>query len=91
MIMTDIRQFLEYWDRVRFRTRRVIACVPPEHLEWSVAKGRFTLGDLVRHLAGIERYMFVECAMQRPIRYPGHGRELASGYEQVLEYFRPLE
>ena len=90
MIVTDIRQFLEYWDRVRFRTRRVIACIPPEHLEWSFAKGRFTVGDLVRHLAGIERYMFVECVMQRPIRYPGHGRELASGYKQVLEYFDRL-
>jgi hypothetical protein len=27
--------FLEYFERVRERTRRVILCVPPEHLEWS--------------------------------------------------------
>ena len=41
MIMTDIRQFLEYWDRVRFRTRRVIACVTPS--TWSGASRKADL------------------------------------------------
>src|SRR4029453_16579529 len=47
----SIAQFLQYWDSVRGRTRRVIACIPPERLEWTHRPGRFTLGDLVRHLA----------------------------------------
>jgi uncharacterized damage-inducible protein DinB len=87
MVIEDIRQFLDYWERVRFRTRRVISCIPPEQLEWTFLEGHFTLGDLVRHLATIQRYMFVECVMQRPSRYPGHGRELADGYENVVGYF----
>ncbi len=91
MIITNIEEFLEYWNRVRFRTRRVVTCVPPEQLEWTHAEGRFTLGDLVRHIAGIERYMFVESVMGRPSAYPGHGRELADGYDEVLRYLDRLD
>lgn len=87
MIVHDIADFLEYWDRVRFRTRRVVQCIPPDDLETGFGEGRFTLGDMVRHLAAIERYMFVECVMQRPSCYPGHGRELADGFDAVVAYF----
>ena len=50
-------EFLDYWDSVRARTRRVVACIPPDRLEWTHRDGAFTLGDLVRHLAAIERHM----------------------------------
>jgi hypothetical protein len=73
MVINSVEQFLEYWERVRFRTRRVAVCIPPEKLEWTYAAGKFTLGDLVRHLATIERYMFVEGVMGRQSKYPGHG------------------
>ncbi|HEU5170618.1 MAG TPA: DinB family protein [Gemmatimonadales bacterium] len=81
---------LEYWDSVRGRTRRVIACIPPDRLEWTWRPGKFTLGDLVRHLATIERYMYAETVAGRPSAYPGCGRELADGYEAVLVYFDRL-
>lgn len=82
--------FLEYLEKVRGRTLRVVRCIPPEQMEWTWKAGRFTLGDIVRHLAGIERYMFVENALLRPSRYPGHGRELADGCDQVLAYLERL-
>lgn len=48
----------------------------------------FTLGDTVRHIAAIERWMFAENAMRRPSRYAGCGRELADGKPAVLAYLR---
>jgi uncharacterized damage-inducible protein DinB len=86
-----VTQFLEYWDSLRRRTRRVVTCIPPEHLEWTYRAGAFTLGDLVRHLATIERYMYAETVAGRPSRYAGCGRELADGYEDVLAYFDRLD
>src|SRR3954463_9998565 len=86
MEMTNIENFLDYYDKVHARTRRVIACIPADKLEWTFAEGHFTLGDLVRHLAAINRYMFAECVMMRPSRYPGHGRELADGFDQTMKY-----
>jgi uncharacterized damage-inducible protein DinB len=69
----------------------VAACIPPESLEWSPRAGAFTLGDLVRHLATIQRFMYAETVAGRPSRYPGCGRELADGYEAVLAYLDRLD
>ena len=91
MEIRSVKQFLEYWDNVRARTRRVVVCIPPERLEWSHRDGAFTLGDLVRHLATIERFMYAETVAGRPSRYPGCGRELADGYEAVVAYFDRLD
>ncbi|MEJ7811043.1 MAG: DinB family protein [Gemmatimonadaceae bacterium] len=79
--------FLAYFESVRARTDRVVACIPPDRLEWTHRSGAFTLGDIVRHLAAIERWMFAENVRGRPSRYPGHGRELAEGHAAVLDYF----
>ncbi|HEY1249960.1 MAG TPA: DinB family protein [Thermoanaerobaculia bacterium] len=79
--------FFDYWEKVRGRTRRVVDCIPRDRLEWTWQAGKFTLGDLVRHLAGIERDMYAENAQRKPSRYRGHGRELADGWDAVLAYF----
>lgn len=82
----NVTQFLDYFDKVRGRTLRVAKCIPPDKLEWTFKPGRFTLGDLLRHLAGTERYMWAENARFLPSRYPGHARDLAEGYEAVFAY-----
>lgn len=78
--------FVAYWEGIRGRTRRIVEVIPPERIEWAPAEGRWTLGDIVRHLAGIERDMYAENVQGRPTRYPGHGHELAEGKEAVLAY-----
>ena len=87
MEIRTVEPFLDYFGRVRERTRRVVALIPPDRLEWTHREGAFTLGDLVRHVAAIERWMFAENVAGRPSRYPGHGRELAEGFEGVMDYF----
>ena len=91
MEIRSIAQFLDYWDSVRGRTRRVVACIPPDRIEWTHQPGRCTLGDLIRHLATIERYMYAETVAGRPSAYPGCGQELADGYEAVVAYFDRLD
>ena len=82
----NVAQFTDYFDKVRVRTLRVAKCIPPDRLEWTFKPGRFTFGDLHRHLAGAERYMWAENAKFLPSRYPGHARELADGYAAVFAY-----
>jgi len=55
-----------------------------------IKEGKFTPGDLVRHLATIERYMYAENARFRPSRYPGCGRDLADGYDNVVHFMNRL-
>ena len=84
--MMDIEEFLPHFESVRRRTRALAECIPPERIEWSDIEGRFTPGDLVRHIAASERWMWAENAQLRPSRYPGHGPDLAKGKPEVLAY-----
>lgn len=90
MEIRDVATFLDYLGSVHGRTRRVVLCIPPDDIEWGPGSGRFTFGDVVRHLAGIERWMYGETIGGRPSRYPGHGVELADGYDDVLAYYDRL-
>jgi uncharacterized damage-inducible protein DinB len=82
--------FLHYFGNVRARTMRVARCIPADKIEWSYAPGKFTLGDLLRHLAVTERYMWAENAQGKPARYTTHGKELADGLENVLALMERL-
>src|SRR6476469_3409183 len=84
--MFDLDEFIHYVDRVRERTRRVAACIPADHVEWTYKPGAFTLGDLVRHIAVAEREIWAETVHSRPARYVTHGRELADGRDNVLTF-----
>ena len=84
--MFDLTDFLHNFERVRERTRRVAACIPAEHIEWTYKPGAFTLGDLVRHIAVTERFIWAETVHDRPTRYLSHGRELADGKDAVLAF-----
>ena len=48
MEIARIEPFLDYFQKVRERTRRVVVCIPPERLEWAPRAGAFAFGDLVR-------------------------------------------
>jgi uncharacterized damage-inducible protein DinB len=86
----DVGHFVAWFESVRRRTRAVAASVPEDRLEWSPGPGRFSAGDLIRHIAGTERWMWAENARLAPSRYPGHGRDLADGKTEVLAYMDRL-
>ena len=82
----DVDYFLSWNEGVRRRTRALAQAVPADSLEWSPAPGRFTPGDILRHIAATERWMWGENVQGRPSRYPGHGADLAEGKDAVLAY-----
>lgn len=90
MEITSVEGFLSYFQRIRDRTNRVIACIPPDKIDWTHRDGTFTLGDLIRHIGATERYMFAENARRRPSRYPGCGTELADGYDECVAFLERM-
>ncbi len=86
MVIRAAAEFVEYWRGVRQRTRRLVPLIPENRLEWARGADRWTLGDLVRHLGAIERWMYGENVQGRPSRYPGHGEDLAAGCDHVADY-----
>ena len=90
MEIQNVDSFLEYLDKVHQRTMRVVRCIPADKLEWSFREGKFTLGDLLRHMAAIERYMFVETIVGRPSRYSGCGKKLGDGLDNVVLFMENM-
>jgi uncharacterized damage-inducible protein DinB len=90
MEITTIRSFVDFQDKVRARTDRLLDVVPPDQLDFAYLPGKFTIGDQIRHLAAIERWMFAETLAGRPSAYHGCGKELADGYDNVMNYYRDL-
>jgi uncharacterized damage-inducible protein DinB len=68
----------------------VVALIPAADVDWAPKEGWFTLGGIVRHLAGIERWMYAETVHGRPSRFAGHGPELASTLADVLAHYDRL-
>ena len=87
MHITDIDDFLAYYSRVKSRTRKLFALIPPDKIEWTYHPDKFTFGDIIRHLAAIERYMYAENVQLKPTLYKGCGTDLAEGYEAVVAYY----
>lgn len=90
MEILAIQPFLHYFENVRERTMRVARCIPADKIDWTYAAGKFTLGDILRHLAVAERYMWAENVQGRPARYTTHGKDLADGLENVLTFMERL-
>jgi len=90
MEILTIAPFLDYFDKVRARTMRLVACIPPDKLERRCAESKFTPGDLARHIAATERYVFAESVAGGRNRYAGCGRELADGYDQLVRFMERM-
>jgi len=90
MEVRSIKSFLDYFEKVRQRTMRVVERIPADKLEWTYQSGRFTAAELARHIAAVERWTFAENIAGRPNAYSGCGRELADGRDAVLAFMRAL-
>jgi uncharacterized damage-inducible protein DinB len=91
MEIRTIQPFLDYWQSVRGRTKRVVASIPEDRLDWTYMPGKFTFGDIIRHLATIERYMYAETVQARPSTYHGYARSLQREGESPLDFMNRLD
>jgi uncharacterized damage-inducible protein DinB len=90
MEIRSIVEFLNYYERTRRITNAVIKAVPADKIDWSYREGKFTIGDLIRHIAAIERHVFMQTIQGNKPTYNGCSKELADGYEGVVRYFHEM-
>jgi len=90
MEILSVQPFLQYFGNVRERTMKVARRVPADKIDWSYAPGKFTLGDLLRHIAIAERYLFAENIRGNPSRYTSHGQEFGQSHQEILALMERL-
>jgi len=86
MEIKEIQPFLEYYGKIRQRTKRLLGYVPEEHINWAYKAGKFTIGDQIRHIGALERYMFAENVAGRPSCYSGCGSHYGESLSQAIEF-----
>ncbi len=91
MEIHDGQSFVEYLDKVKARTQRLFDFIPEDKMEWTYQKGKFTIGDQIRHLAAIERFMYVENVQLRPSQYHGCGTDLAEGKKATVAFYVQMQ
>ena len=64
-MIASVREFVEYFEDVRPRTWAAVDRVTAERLAWAPAPGEFSCGDIVRHIAGAERFFVTEVVEDR--------------------------
>jgi uncharacterized damage-inducible protein DinB len=90
MEILAVQPFLQYFENVRERTMRVARRVPEDRVDWAYAPERFTLGDLLRHIAVTERYLFAENICGHASRYTHHGKEFGASRDEILALMERL-
>jgi uncharacterized damage-inducible protein DinB len=90
MEIRDVGEFLNYFNKVHLRTMKAVRAVPPDKVDWRFREGKFTIGDLLRHIATANRFIFVEVARGNPSAYGGCGRELAASYDDIVQFMERL-
>ncbi|NEQ49144.1 MAG: DinB family protein [Leptolyngbya sp. SIO3F4] len=91
MEIHDVQSFIDYHSRIKQRTRRLLDYIPEDKLEWTYQAGKFTLGDIIRHVANIERHMYAETVRGKPSKYSGCGPEYAEGLANVIRYYDRMQ
>ncbi|MEP1034188.1 DinB family protein [Ekhidna sp.] len=91
MEIYDGQSFVKYLDKVKARTPRLFNFIPEDKIEWTYQEGKFTIGDQIRHLAAIERFMYVENVQLRQSRYKGCGKDLAEGKEAIVQFYLQMQ
>jgi uncharacterized damage-inducible protein DinB len=84
-MFTSMTAFVRYFEGIRERTLRFIEAIPPEQIDFARHPGKFSLGDLIRHIAATET-MFVEVALDGRWVYRGHGRELGATKAEAVAH-----
>ncbi|HZW96961.1 MAG TPA: DinB family protein [Candidatus Eremiobacteraceae bacterium] len=90
MEIRDIGEFLNYFDKVHQRTMNVVRAIPRDKVDWQFREGKFTVGDLVRHIATANRYIFIEIARGNPSAYAGCGKALAASHDEIVHFAERL-
>jgi uncharacterized damage-inducible protein DinB len=90
MEIRDIGEFINYFNKVHQRTMNVVRAIPPDKVDWQFREGKFTLGDVVRHIAATNRSLFVEVCRGKPSAYSGCGKDLAASYDEIIQFSERL-
>jgi uncharacterized damage-inducible protein DinB len=86
MEFTSKEAFIDYFEKVRMRTVRIIRHIPDDKIDWAYKTGKFSFGDLIRHIGCIESHMYAKNMQDKASIYKGCGKEFGENKEECVEF-----
>lgn len=80
MEITIFHDFESDYKKTKQATQKVIHAISPDKMNWSYCADKFSIGNLIRHIAGIERFVFAEVAIGNKPTYVGCSKKVVDGY-----------
>ena len=87
----SITQFLQYYSKVKNRTRKVIALITEKNIDYAFSDGLFSLGDLARHIPLVELYFYLPVIRGCKPTYSGCGASFAPDTASILTLYDEAE
>lgn len=84
-MITSVQAWADYYEGIRKRTLKYIEQIPADQMGFTPHDGKFTLGELVLHLASTEA-MFAGVLTDGEWRYPGHDSTRGATKEEAVAY-----
>lgn len=85
-MINDVESFIAYFNGIRRRTLTFAQAIPSDQINWSPEKDAFTFGDILRHLAAVEKITVSAVVDERWQAYPGHSSDVAQDPNEIIGY-----
>ena len=86
----DIKEYVKYLNGIHKRTMQYMKAIPDELLEWKPSEDKFSIGDLLRHIAS-SRLMFLGIFEHGSWTYTGHDTNNGASLEDISNYLESCQ
>ncbi|MGE8207287.1 DinB family protein [Heyndrickxia sp. NPDC080065] len=86
----DIQEYVKYLDGIHKRTMQYAKAIPNELLDWKPSEDKFSIGDLLRHIAS-SRLMFLGIFEHGSWTYTGHDTGKGASIEDISNYLESCQ
>ena len=86
-----ITEFLQYYAKVKGRTKKVVFLITENYIDYSLNDKQFSIGDLARHIPLVELYFYLPIIKGLEPNYSGCDSSFAPDTASILELYEQAE
>ena len=86
-----ITEFLQYYTKIKGRTKKVVSLITANNINFSLNDKQFTIGDLARHIPLVELHFYLPIIKGLEPNYSGCDASFAADTASILQLYEEAE
>ena len=86
-----IPEFLQYYAKIKGRTKKVVSLITANNINFSLNDKQFTIGDLARHIPLVELHFYLPIIKGLEPKYSGCDASFAADTASILQLYEQAE